>query len=104
MRTVKRTIDAWQYVTDHTTILLQANVKLGQGIRFRLILDRGHFYYSSCARQALRVQELWLNGAHIRVLLPKRKEGGGKGFPQMHCRTSIYDGTVALTGLSLIHI
>eukprot|EP00973_Karenia_brevis_P086889 12050562-Karenia_brevis.AAC.1 len=74
MKTVRRTIDAWQYVTDHTTILLQANVKLAQGVRIRLILDRSHFYHSSCARQALRVQELWSNGAQIRVLLPRRRE------------------------------
>eukprot|EP00973_Karenia_brevis_P019233 2636371-Karenia_brevis.AAC.1 len=66
MKAVRRTIDAWQYVTDHTTILLQANVKLAQGFRIRLILDRSRFYHSSCVRQALRVQELWSNGAQIK--------------------------------------
>eukprot|EP00973_Karenia_brevis_P086482 11993875-Karenia_brevis.AAC.1 len=34
----------------------------------------------------------------MKVLLPSRRDGGGRGFPQMHCETSIYDGTVNLTG------
>eukprot|EP00973_Karenia_brevis_P029858 4118104-Karenia_brevis.AAC.1 len=62
-------------------------MKLGQGVSIRMILDRNNFYHSSCIRQALRIEELWQNGALIKVLLPKSKDGG-KGFPQMHCKTT----------------
>eukprot|EP00973_Karenia_brevis_P075655 10511342-Karenia_brevis.AAC.1 len=78
MKAVKRTIDVWHYVTDHTTILLQLNYKMAQGVKVRLIFDRGKFYYSSSAHQALRVLELWNNSAKMKVLLPSRREGGGR--------------------------
>eukprot|EP00973_Karenia_brevis_P019772 2710676-Karenia_brevis.AAC.1 len=62
-----------------------------------MILARSQFYHSSCIRQALRVHELWHNGALIKVMLPKRK-GSGRGFPTMHCKTTVYDGGTVLTG------
>eukprot|EP00973_Karenia_brevis_P029996 4135352-Karenia_brevis.AAC.1 len=62
----------WQYVIDYTQDLMHANMKLGQGLRIRMILDRNNFYHSSCICQALRVEELWRNGALIKVMLPKR--------------------------------
>eukprot|EP00973_Karenia_brevis_P074337 10328061-Karenia_brevis.AAC.1 len=71
---------------------------MAKGVRARMIFDRSQFYWSSSARQALRVQELWNNGAEMKVLLPSRREGGGRGFPIMHCKTSIYDEAVVLSG------
>eukprot|EP00973_Karenia_brevis_P074429 10340670-Karenia_brevis.AAC.1 len=66
MRSVKRSIMMWQYVIGHTQVLMHANMKLGQGVRIRMILGRNNFYHNSCIRQALRVEELWRNGALIK--------------------------------------
>eukprot|EP00973_Karenia_brevis_P093747 12418876-Karenia_brevis.AAC.1 len=44
---------------------------------------------------------MWRNGAMLRVM-QRRTKGAGKGFPQMHCKTTIYDESIVLTGSAKI--
>eukprot|EP00973_Karenia_brevis_P055910 7776752-Karenia_brevis.AAC.1 len=63
---VQNTVRGHQYCCDHTTFMVQMNVKVAQAVRGQLILDRDNFYKSACGRQAPRVEELFNNGCEIK--------------------------------------
>ena len=90
---MKTSIDGLQYQIDHTQCVVRLVAKLSQGLQGRLLLDKSNFQYSSCARQALRVQELWEAGCQLKVLKPK-----GSNFACMHVKTLIFDRKTLLTG------
>jgi len=90
---MKSSFDGLQYQIDHTQCIVRLVAKLSQGMQGRLLLDKSNFQHSSCARQALRVQELWEAGCQLKVLRPK-----GGTFACMHVKTLIFDRKTLLTG------
>ena len=95
----KVSFDAFQYQIDHTGVCIQLVQKLAKAIRVRLILDKTNFYSSSCARQPLRVQELWEAGCEIKLFKPSKA-----GFASLHTKTVIFDSKIVCTGwVNLTH-
>ena len=87
------TFEAMQYVMDHTDLCLKLALKVGKGVRRRIIFDRENFFNSSCARQSGRVCDLYHEGVQMRVIKPT-----GSGFASMHAKSWIVDGRVLVTG------
>jgi phosphatidylserine/phosphatidylglycerophosphate/cardiolipin synthase-like enzyme len=65
-----------------------------KGVKGRLLLDKGNFFKSSCARQAERVREMFEQNVEIRLIKPTE----GSGFASMHTKCWILDGSVVLDG------
>ena len=90
---------SWCYQIDHTACCIILLRKLQQNMKGRIILDRGNFISSSCARQCARVEELFEAGCEMRTIHPK-----GGGFACMHTKTWIIDSSIVLTGsVNLTH-
>ena len=98
LRRVQNYFEAFVFIIDHTEAMVVLNTKLAQGLKVRLIMDKANFHSSSCARQAVRIKELYDNGAEVRILKPP-----GGGFACMHTkclimdRELVFDGSVNLT-------
>ena len=58
----------------------------------KIVMERSQMMYSSCARGAERMKQLYDAGAEIRM------RNAGKGFSIMHCKALILDDHVALSG------
>ena len=79
--------------------MVELNKQLANGFSVKLIFDKDNFKSSSCARQPLRMKELYESGAELRVMRPLRG-----GFACMHAKTVILDEKVILTGsVNLTH-
>jgi phosphatidylserine/phosphatidylglycerophosphate/cardiolipin synthase-like enzyme len=92
----------WQYTFDHTAIITQLMMKLYNGAKGRIIVDKGQFFRSSCYRQAIKVKELRDAGCEFRVLEPVGLRP--EGYPIMHAKTLIVDKIVAVSGsMNLSH-
>jgi len=87
------TVCGLQYQSDHTECFVKLVKKVTAGVQGRIIFDRSNFMSSSCARQAIRVKELWEAGCQMKLLKPS-----GAGFACMHVKTLIIDGKILLTG------
>ena len=70
LKQVTSTVEGCQYSMDHTGCCMILGQKLAQGVKVRIICDKGQFYYCSCARQPKRVKELFDAGAEFRVHKP----------------------------------
>ena len=93
MKNLQASLCGMQYQSDHTDCMVILNRKLGQGVKARLIFDRGNFKSSSCTRQAPRMKELFEAGCQLRVLQPPHG-----GYSCMHTKTLIFDQGTVLTG------
>jgi len=94
-----RKFHALQYNMDHTSTISCLNIAVAKGVEGRIVLDRGNFFHSACARQPSRVREMWIAGVKMRVLKPP-----GAGFGVMHVKTIAFDDEVVLTGsVNLTH-
>jgi hypothetical protein len=87
-------LDAMQYVADHTELLNMITSQATLGRPTRIIFDRSNFVLSSCRRQCARVQEMHRAGVIMKVLRPN----SSSGFASMHTKCVIVNGKVALTG------
>jgi phosphatidylserine/phosphatidylglycerophosphate/cardiolipin synthase-like enzyme len=87
-------LDAMQYVADHTELLNMITSQATLGRPTRIIFDRSNFVLSSCRRQCARVQELHRAGVIMKVLRPN----SSSGFASMHTKCVIVNGKVVLTG------
>ena len=97
---IKKSIDIFAYVIDHTAVCnLIMQKLLKEKAKGRLLLDKNNFLTSSCARQAERVKELSEAGCEVRSLRPKRV-----GFAIMHVKTFIVDNREMFLGsVNLTH-
>ena len=93
-------LDAMQYVADHTELLNMVSTRATIGKPTRIIFDKSNFLLSSCKRQCARVQEMHRAGVIMKVLRPN----SSSGFASMHTKCVIVNGKVALTGsVNLTH-
>jgi HKD family nuclease len=97
---------AWCYQIDQTELcnllvskLLRVHDKTEKKCKGRIIFDKDNFFYSSCARQAARVEELFKAGCEMRTYKPR-----GSNFACMHTKTWIIDEETIYTGsVNLTH-
>ena len=88
---MKRTFDAFCYQIDHTAVCVHLIAFIVSGGTARILFDKSNFLYSSCARQAPRVLELWEKGCKMKVV-PK------PGYSSMHAKTVVFDNKCVYTG------
>jgi hypothetical protein len=55
----KTSICGPRYVDEHTECFVKMVWNLVKGVRVRIAIDKMNFTKSSCARQAIRIRELW---------------------------------------------
>jgi phosphatidylserine/phosphatidylglycerophosphate/cardiolipin synthase-like enzyme len=94
MEDMQYSFHATQYQVDHDEMFLTLLNKLGQGMMCYILLDKGNFYKSSCARQSSRVSSFFHHGGHLRIMTPAK----GGAFSVMHAKSIVIDGRVLLTG------
>ena len=101
----KSSIDGMQLIIDHTSGVTTLIAQIFSGVTLRLLLDKGNFHCSSCARQADRVKDIWqamtrAKRGEIRIM-SGRTTGG---FAMMHAKSWIIDQRVCLLGsVNLTH-
>jgi len=103
---INESFAAWCYQIDHTELcnllvskLLCVHEETNRRCKGRIIFDKDNFFYSSCARQAARVGELWKAGCEMRTHKPR-----GGGFACMHTKTWIIDDEIIYSGsVNLTH-
>ena len=79
---IERGFMGFQYVMNHTELIVKLLKHLQNGVRGQIVFDKGNFFSSSCVRQAKRCQELFEAGCEIRILKPH-----GGGFACMHTKS-----------------
>ena len=86
----------YQYCYDHSEINTYLVYWLGRGRRVRIVFDKGQVSSLSCKQQPARMRELSDAGAELRLYTPMRD--GQNGFPIMHAKTVMIDGTAGFFG------
>ena len=101
----KSSIDGMQLIIDHTSGVTTLIAQIFSGVTLRLLLDKGNFHCSSCARQADRVKDIWQ--AMTRAKRGEIRMMSGRttgGFAMMHAKSWIIDQRVCLLGsVNLTH-
>jgi hypothetical protein len=89
----KTSLYGFQYVADHTMCVVKMVWKFAKGMRIRVAFGKMSFTRSSCARQAIRIRELWDAGCEIKTMKLR-----GAVFACMHAKSFIFDEEVLVTG------